>query len=316
MYGNLEIFILTYNRAKMFEQSLKSICEQSAEGFNIIICDNGSTDNTREVAEAYKNKYPKRDITFLTTEKNMGSDWNFMRAKELASGEWVMLFHDDDLLHPEYIKNAMELLAKTPDAVMASCAYTPMEYPDDENWKNLLNEAYIADVKDFAALMFGFILHNFASTIFKTDLYKTLEWDFEKYGKICDRPFLLDIAKRGKNIILKDPYVRYRVHPGQDTNTGETGPFENEFLSLMNCYKEILGNSWFDKYGIIYNLFILNHLRMGYHWLKSVESKMSLKEFKKHAAENNVIRKFEVFKIFEILHDAVGSVCKHFLYSR
>lgn len=314
MYDDLEIFITTYNRAKFLKETLKSICEQSAQGFDILVLDNASTDNTKEVFEEIQKQYPSRNMTFVGSEKNIGGVANINRAREMAKKEWAMLFHDDDLMHPEYVKNAMDLLSQHPDAVMASCTYTPLEKLDDKNWENFSNDAYIADVKDFAALMFGFIMHNFASTIYKTALFKECAFKEDIYGKILDRPFMLDVAKFGKTVILKDPYIRYRLHPGQDTNTSDTGPYANEYLALMNCYKSILGNSWFDKYGIIYNSFIHYQLKLGYHWLKSVNSVMKFNQFKNMAAENDVIRKIECPKIVEKIYKLAMPVCIKVFY--
>lgn len=314
MYDDLEIFITTYNRAQFLKETLKSICEQSAQGFDILVLDNASTDNTREIFEEIKKQYPSRNMVFVGSEKNIGGVANINRAREMAKKQWAMLFHDDDLMHPEYVKNAMDLLSQHSDAVMASCTYTPLEQLNNENWERFSNDAYIADVKDFAALMFGFIMHNFASTIYKTALLKETTFKENIYGKILDRPFMLDIAKHGKTIVLKDSYIRYRLHPGQDTNTSDTGPYANEYLALMNCYKSILGNSWFDKYGIIYNSFIHYQLKLGYHWLKSVNSVMKFNQFKNMAAENGVIRKIECLKIVEKIYKLFMLVCKKIFY--
>jgi len=319
VYDNLEVFITTCNRAEMFKETLVSICDQSAKGFDIIIVDNASSDNTKEVVEEIKKQYPTRNIIFKSFEENIGGTNNLNRARLMAKKEWAMLFHDDDLMHPEYIKNAMDLLRQNPDAVMASCTYTALENPDSTNWekfsKNAGTGVYIADVKGFAAVMFGLVTHNFASTIYKSEQLKNHEFKSDIYGKMWDRPFMLDIASHGKTIILKDPYIRYRLHPGQDTGTTETGPYAVEWFALMNCYKGILGDGWVDKYGIIYNSFVHSQLRLGYHWMQSVKSKMKFKEFKIKAAESGVIRKFEVFKIFELISNFTSSVCKKNLYS-
>lgn len=314
MYNDLEVFITTYNRAGFLKETLKSICEQSAQGFDILVLDNASTDNTKEVFEEIKKQYPSRNMIFVGSEKNIGGIANINRAREMAKKEWAMLFHDDDLMHPDYIKNAMDLLAQHKGAVMASCTYTPLEKMDDKNWETFSNDAYIADVKDFAALMFGFIMHNFASTIYKTSLLKETTFKEDIYGKILDRPFMLDIAQLGKTIVLKDPYIRYRLHPGQDTNTADTGPYANEYLALMNCYKSILGNNWFNKYGIIYNSFIHYQLKLGYHWLKSVNSVMKFSQFKNMSADNNVIRKIERLKIVEKIYKLFMPICKKIFY--
>jgi len=315
MYNNLEVFILTYSRGNLLKDSLKSVCQQSVEGFDIIILDNASTDNTKEVVEEIKKNYPSRNIVFESLEQNIGGISNFNRASLLAQKEWAMIFHDDDLIHPDYIKKAMDSLKQNPDAVMVSCTFTEHESPDFTNWENFSGGYYIGDVKYFAALMFGNLLHNFASTIYKTSLLKEYLFNGELYGKIGDRPFMLEIAKHGKSIVLKDPYIRYRNHPGQDTNSFDSGPFAPEWFAFLHCYKAILGNSWIDKYGIIYNLFVHSKLKMGYYWMKSVNSSMTFKMFKKQAVENNVIRKFEEPKFVEKICKVVSSIYQKFLYS-
>lgn len=316
MHDNLEILVFTYNRAKMLQETLETICKQTAQGFDIIVLDNASTDDTKEAVEEIKNKYSQRNIKFVSCEKNIGAPANGDRGMEMASKEWTMLFHDDDLMHPDYVKNAMELLEKNENAVMASCTYISSEKPKDENWENFSNEAYFADVEDFAALVLqGRINHSFSATIYKTALLKTHAFNYELYGKIADRPFMYDVAKEGKTIILKSPYIRYRLHPGQDSNTFNTGPFIDQWFALTNCYKEILGNNWFNKYGIIYNTSVHNFLKYGYNWMDSVNSKMSFKEFKEKAVECNLIRPIEKYKLVEKPYKIIGSLLRKIKFS-
>lgn len=315
MFKDLEVFVLTYNRAEMLKETLETICKQSAQDFDIIIMDNASTDNTKESVNEIKAKYPHRNIKFAPTEKNIGAPANGDRAMAMASKEFAMMFHDDDLMHPDYIKNAMELFLKNEDAVMVSCTYTPSEAPKDENWERFSIDAYYTDVKEFASLVFqGKINHSFSGTIYRTKYLKTHSFKYDNYGKIADRPFMYDVAKKGKTIILKEPYVRYRVHPGQDSNTLNTGPFIDQWFTLINCYKEILGNNWHDKYGRVYNTSVHNFLKYGYNWMDSVNSKMTFKEFKKKAAENTLIRQIEANKIVEKFYKIIYFLFKRFLY--
>lgn len=314
MYDNLEVFVLTYNRASLLKDTLKSICEQNAKGFDLIVLDNASTDNTAAVVAQIAADYPERNVKICTCEQNINATENSYRAKELASKEWLMLFHDDDIMHPDYIKNAMDLLAKTPNAVMASCDYLPLEHPDDKNWENFGPDAYFVDAKGFCALLFGYIMHNFASTIYKTEFFKKYNFDNETYGKIADRPFMFEFSKNGKHVILKDKYIRYRIHPGQDSNTLHTGPFAHEWFALMNLYKSIMTNSWLNKYGITYNAFIHYQLKLGYHWMGAVNTKISYKEFKKQAAQAKVIRSFEKYKLFEFLYKLPRKICTDLFY--
>ncbi len=309
-YNNLEIFIQTYNRAEFLAQTLKSICNQSAQDFDIIIADNASTDSTKEIVEDLKQQFPDRNIVFLPSEKNIGGPENTKRIISMAKKEWTMIFHDDDLIHPNYIKTAMDLANQNPDVVTVSCTYIPYENPKGEDWEVLSSKAYMGDEKEFASLLFRGLTHNFASTIYKTAILKQHEVNMELYGKISDRPFMLDIAKHGKNIVLKDPYIRYRLHAGQDSNTASTGPFENEYFALMNNYKSIMGNSWISKYGFIYNSFVHSQLRTGFYWISRSRDKKRFGEFKNLAAESKVIRKFERHRLIEKLYAVPRFFCK------
>lgn len=309
-YNNLEVFILTYNRAELFAQTLETICRQSVFGFDIIVVDNASVDNTGQVVDEFKQKYLQRNIVFASCEKNTGNEENFNRARQMAKKEWAMIFHDDDLVHPDYIKTAMDLLEKTPAAVTASCTYMPCESPADGNWEKFSSKAYIGDGKEFASLLFRGVTQNFASTIYKTEFLKLAEIKNNIFGKMWDRPFMMDVAKNGRNILLKDPYIRYRIHSGQDTNNSLTGPFEHEYVALMDNYKSILGGSWFNRYGFIYNSFIHLQLRMGFYWIHNTRSKKGFGEFKNLAAEKNVIRKFEKYRLVEKLYQIPRFLCK------
>ena len=292
MCRNLEVFILTCNRSALLRETLQSVCAQAAEGFKIVILDNASMDNTRVVFEEFRALYPNREIEFCSTAENIGAIANLNRAKSLAEREWLMLFHDDDLMHPDYIQTIMALLQKTPGAVMGGSTYIPLKNPENSNWRKLSSIAYFCEVKDFAAVLFSRVSHCFSSAVYKTEVFRGAEFEEAKYGKICDRPFMLKIAEEGVSIILQDHYIRYRTHEGQDTSNMDSGPFGYEWLALMQNYKEYLDNGRLTRYGKVYNDYIYEQLRSGYRWMSSVNTKMSFEQFVVEAVEKGVISRF------------------------
>jgi len=118
--NNLDVIVLTYNRAEYLKIMLESLCTQTATGFNIKVLNNCSTDNTLEVIKEVQKKYPERKIEVITNEKNLGNPGNFKRSQEIASNEYTAIFHDDDAIHPEYIETAMEIFRESSDVVMCS----------------------------------------------------------------------------------------------------------------------------------------------------------------------------------------------------
>lgn len=106
----LSVCIPTYNRGEFIGQTIQSIIDaaEGIDGIEIAISDNSSTDNTREVIEYYKKKFP--NITYFCWDKNMGADRNFLKVVEIASGEYCWLMGSDDKVEANSIIHILEKL--------------------------------------------------------------------------------------------------------------------------------------------------------------------------------------------------------------
>ncbi len=95
----------TYNRAHLLPVTLKSLQEQECRNFEIIIVDDGSTDNTEEVVKPFLNiftRYVKKENAERAAARNFGA--------RLASGKYVNFFDSDDLALPNHIAEAAILI--------------------------------------------------------------------------------------------------------------------------------------------------------------------------------------------------------------
>ena len=107
----LTIAIPTYNRERLLDICLDSIVGQvreCPEDIEVLISNNASTDNTRDVATRYLDIYPK--LRYTENQVNRGMDFNFAKCFELARAEYVWIFSDDDLLLPRAIERIVPLL--------------------------------------------------------------------------------------------------------------------------------------------------------------------------------------------------------------
>lgn len=110
----LSICIPTFNRAHHLRNCLNSISENGFAGqSNVEICvsDNGSADSTREVVEEAQQKIPVR---YSRNEQNLGIPRNFLKAVEMARGDFVWLLGDDDLLISGAPARMLELIDTHP----------------------------------------------------------------------------------------------------------------------------------------------------------------------------------------------------------
>jgi hypothetical protein len=100
--------IPTYNRASLLEQTIRSALAQSHADFRLLICDNGSDDETPAVVASFDD--PR--IEYVRSEANVGMIPNFNRVIELARGDdALVMLSDDDVLYPEYLASVVETLA-------------------------------------------------------------------------------------------------------------------------------------------------------------------------------------------------------------
>lgn len=95
----VSVVITTFNRGSMVCQAIDCVLEQKCNfPIEIIVGDDGSTDNTRELLLLYKDKYPDL-ITIIFREKNLGVAGNWASCVKKAKGKYIATCDDDDFWH-------------------------------------------------------------------------------------------------------------------------------------------------------------------------------------------------------------------------
>lgn len=92
--NNLEIYVITYNRAKELSLTLESLLKSPVKDFPITVLDNASKDNTSDICNDYKNKFA--DFKYIKNNRNLGPSGNILKAMELVSKKWMWIIGDDD----------------------------------------------------------------------------------------------------------------------------------------------------------------------------------------------------------------------------
>ncbi|MFQ9065328.1 MAG: glycosyltransferase family 2 protein [Eubacterium sp.] len=88
-----------YNCADTLAESLDSLLVQTYQNFEIIMCNDGSTDNTFEIAKQYNDKYSDR-IVLIENAKNMGLNYTLNHCLEYCKGEYIARMDGDDISLP------------------------------------------------------------------------------------------------------------------------------------------------------------------------------------------------------------------------
>ena len=116
-----------YNCAPYLQEALDSLYAQTFRDFEIILCDDGSTDSTYNIAFENSKEHP--NIVLLRNEKNMGLNVTLNRCLAVAKGEYIARMDGDDICSSDRFEKQLNFLEEHPDLAFVSC---PM-YMFDEN---------------------------------------------------------------------------------------------------------------------------------------------------------------------------------------
>ncbi|MDO4420116.1 MAG: glycosyltransferase [Ruminococcus sp.] len=108
-----------YNCEEYLEEALNCIVNQTYPDWEVIMCDDGSKDNTVAVAQKFVDKYPNK-FRLLKNEQNMGLNFTLNKCLYEAKGDYIARMDGDDLCSPERFQKEIEVLETNPDIAIVS----------------------------------------------------------------------------------------------------------------------------------------------------------------------------------------------------
>lgn len=124
--ARITVIMGIFNCAATLVEALDSLYNQTYQDFKIILCDDGSTDNTYEVAQQYTSKHD--NIILLRNEQNMGLNFTLNRCLEYVDTVYVARMDGDDISLPSRFEKEIAFLDMHPEYAFVSC---PMIYFDE-----------------------------------------------------------------------------------------------------------------------------------------------------------------------------------------
>ncbi len=118
----VSVCVPTYNYGRFLSDCIESVLTQTLSDWELIICDDCSTDNTAEISRDFL--VADSRIRYLRNERRLGMNGNMKRAAEHGRGKYLKMLCSDDWLAPDCLKVLSELLEKNPQAVIATSAET------------------------------------------------------------------------------------------------------------------------------------------------------------------------------------------------
>lgn len=226
----VSIVMPTYNRAGLIMDSIDSILNQTYFNWELVIVDDGSTDNTEEVVAQVNDKR----ICFINAGrigiggkiKNIGL--------EKATGDLIAFNDSDDLWDKTKLEKQVAALAAHPEAGFSLAGgynfknlNEPIDFFYKKNSGSLFGDIYTAIFKSEVAVFTQALL-------FQRDCLSTAGY-FKEEKSFSDFDFIVSLARHFKAVILYEPLVFRRIH-GENyiTDTWEKSYYEGEAIIREN----------------------------------------------------------------------------------
>lgn len=111
----ISVIIASYNYAQYIEEAINSVINQSYQDWEMIIVDDGSSDNSVEIIKYYCEKDSRIRLFQHDNVQNKGLKETLLLGLKHASGEWVAFLESDDVFSPDNLSEKVEIMNKYPD---------------------------------------------------------------------------------------------------------------------------------------------------------------------------------------------------------
>lgn len=229
----ISIIIPVYNVEKFLRRCLDSILSQTFTDYELIIIDDGSTDQSGKICDEYKEI--DRRITFVIHQENQGSSAARNAGLSLCRGKYISFVDSDDWVEPHYLQSMLDCAEKEhADLVISSFIRVSSDNPTLYNRnepKDLSKRAVISGY--FSNLHAG--LWN---KLVLRELFIENAITFPQYNYYEDMVVSIKITIAASNIVYNDtPSYHYVVHNSSMTHLQNA---EKRFSLFTECLNNIL----------------------------------------------------------------------------
>ena len=212
----ISVVIPLYNHARYIEETVRSVLAQSYGGFELIIVNDGSSDDS----EAVVGKIKDERIRYFSQD-NQGAPRAINRGVHLARGEYVSILNSDDVYYPERLEECMRTLEANP---LLAAVFSHLEFIDEEgnfvkylrgaeeNWQGHAPETSFKGANNMVLdLLAGNFLTTTSNLFCRKEIFTTTGF-FGDLRYAHDYDFFLRLCSDHATHLIEKPLVKYRIH--------------------------------------------------------------------------------------------------------
>lgn len=205
----LSVIIANYNHASHIGKALDAILSQGFLPAEVIVIDDGSTDNSMEVIEGFRRKHGV--ITLLENHTNKGVTFSNSRGLATASGDYVYFASADDMVLPGFFEKSVDLLCQYPHAGLC---HTELKAYDGREYKSYLSEQpryFSIDELTMKSKQRGYFYASGINSIIRRDVFLQSGGIVAQTGPLWDLFAAMTVGIRHGLCYIPEPLVAIRT---------------------------------------------------------------------------------------------------------
>lgn len=215
----VSVIVPNYNHSDYLSVRINSILNQNYDNFELILLDDSSSDNSREILLSYQQEARVKQVVF--NEKNSGTTFKqWEKGVSLARGRYIWIAESDDFADSDFLRTAVTALEENPDVVLA---FTGSQMIDSNgecmrlDWDNYSsNMALQTKYKsaDFLSkrMLWGNSVYNASSAVFRYECFQKIDADYKQFRYCGDWLFWIGMAQQGNVIQINRKLNYFRQH--------------------------------------------------------------------------------------------------------
>jgi len=212
----VSVCVPTFNKARYLRSSIESVLAQTFEDYELLVLDDASTDETAEVLASFKD--PRLQV--VRHARNIGLQRNFNECLGRARCEYLIIFHDDDVMLPRLLECEVRVLDADPGVVMVHCAAAlidseGIQYSAPPSHWPPLSEGIDFVRRYWTSMNCGVVM---PSAMFRRSLALRLGGFNENLRYCLDADLWQRLAFEGGVAFLNAVLMANRLHAGQATS--------------------------------------------------------------------------------------------------
>lgn len=231
----VSVIIPNYNHALYIEQRIDSVLNQTYKNFELILLDDCSTDDSRDVLEQYRHHVKVNHVVF--NNENSGStfhQWN--KGIGLAKGEYIWIAESDDWCEPSLLQTLMDGLTANPTCTVGYCQSFYVRNGNEVFYHTTTPQ--LAECMNGVAyvnkyLIYHSTIYNASMVVFRKSAYQAIPKDYMNFRFCGDWVFWSEMVSQG-DVFISGKLLNYFRSHNTDVSTGmyKSG---NSFIEQFRC---------------------------------------------------------------------------------